>query len=107
MAPNRFQQKRTVSWLTSIPRSCEAGLDVPRRRREPNAEHHRQPDDLGRGLEDLNGLRVVMPSGWVGTLPNGKPNCSDSASSEPILTYAAKMTDGCFIDPASVRGKSR
>ena len=29
----------------------EQVLDVPQRQRKPGVEHHRQPDDLGRGLE--------------------------------------------------------
>ena len=50
IGPNRFHQNRTVSWLTSIPRSAKI-LDVAKRQRVLHVHQHRQTDYLWRAVE--------------------------------------------------------
>ena len=38
-------------------------LNVPKREREPDLQHHRQADDLGPGLDVAEGKRLVIPPG--------------------------------------------
>ena len=47
IGPNRFHQKRTVSWQISIPAFEQQIFDLSQRKRIPNVHHHREADDLG------------------------------------------------------------
>ena len=49
IGPNRFHQNRTVSWLTSMPRSASKSSTL-RSDRVSHVHHHDQTDDLRRVL---------------------------------------------------------
>ena len=55
-------------------------LDVPQRQREPDAQHHRQTDDLGARFELLKRGAFCHPQTLVRALPRLKPSSSDRAS---------------------------
>src|SRR6056297_1629700 len=60
-------------------------LDVPERQREPDVHHDRQADDLGRGLEVLEGVAFGHLGTLAGAMPRLKQSSSDkTAGSHPL-----------------------
>ena len=52
-------------------------LHVAKRKREPDVQHHRQPDDLAAGLKLLERVRLGLAETLASALPRLKPSFSD------------------------------
>lgn len=55
------QTRRHLGFMADVDVSLlQQVLDIAQRQREPDIQHHRQADNLGSGLEVIEGGRLVM-----------------------------------------------
>lgn len=80
-------------------------LDIPKRQREANVEHHRQADDLGAGLEVLKRGKFCHDRTLAGALPRLKASLSDKTRRRAYYGQSSIGADSPGLTNAALQAK--